>query len=260
MYKHYNTCYNKNVVLRKYLHVINNRKRGIKMKLSFDYKGIKVTYYLTYKKAKAISIQVTEEGRVNVTAPRGTPVFAVMDKVKGNAPWIIRELHGKVEAKNEVELLEQYTYLGKNYKLEIVLNPEAENTKVKMVRGKFVVETATESPINIRAAIVEWYKQKVAAKIKERFKEYNSLFDKVPNNIKMVDEQNILFHGNVEGIVANVKLGILPVEVIDYVLVSGLCRLNCVDAHSEKQKLEEILPNYQKSAEWLEENKNHLAL
>ena len=52
------------------------------MKLSFDYKGIKVTYYLTYKKAKAISIQVTEEGRVNVTAPRGTPVFAVMDKVK----------------------------------------------------------------------------------------------------------------------------------------------------------------------------------
>lgn len=231
------------------------------MKLSFDYKGIKVTYYLTYKKAKAISIQVTEEGRVNVTAPRGTPVFAVMDKVKGNAPWIINELYGKkAETKNEVRLLEQYTYLGKNYKLEIVLNPEVEHTKVKMVRGKFVVETATESAVNIRAAIIEWYKQKVTAKIKERFKEYNPLFDRVPKNIEIVDEQNVLFHGNAEGIVASVKLGILPVEVIDYILVSSLCRLNCEDQQSEKKKLEEVLPNYQKSAEWLEENKNHLDL
>lgn len=230
------------------------------MKLSFEYKGTKVTYYLTYKKAKAISIQVTEEGRVNVTAPRGTPVFAVMDKVKGNAPWIIRELYSKVETKNEVKLLEQYMYLGKNYKLEVVLNPEVENTKVKMVRGKFVVETATESSTNIRAAIVEWYKQKVTAKIKERFKEYNPLFDRVPKNIEIVDEQNVLFHGNAESVVANVKLGILPIEVIDYILVSSLCRLNCEDSHSEKQKLEEVLPNYQKSVEWLEENKNHLAL
>lgn len=231
------------------------------MKLSFDYKGIRVTYYLTYKKAKAISIQVTEEGRVNVTAPIGTPVFAVMDKVKGNAPWIINELYGKkAEAKKEVKLLEQYTYLGKNYKLEVVLNPEVEHTKVKMVRGKFVVETATESAVNNRVAIVEWYKQKVTAKIKERFKEYNPLFDRVPKNIEIVDEQNVLFHGNAEGIVANVKLGILPVEVIDYILVSSLCRLNCKDQQSEKKKLEEVLPNYQKSAEWLEENKNHLTL
>lgn len=230
------------------------------MKLSFDYKGIKVAYDLTYKKAKAISIQVTEEGHVNVTAPRGTPVFAVMDKVKGNAPWIINELCGKLETRTEVKLLEQYTYLGKNYKLEVVLNSESEATKVKMVRGKFVVETATESPNNIRAAIVEWYKQKVTAKIKERFKEYSTLFDRVPKNIEIVDEENILFHGNAEGIVANVKLGILPVEVIDYILVSSLCRLNCENDKDEKQKLEEIIPNYQKSAEWLEENKNHLTL
>lgn len=230
------------------------------MKLSFEYKGTKVTYYLTYKKAKAISIQVTEEGHVNVTAPRGTSVFAVMDKVKGNAPWIINELYGKLETRTEVKLLEQYMYLGKNYKLEVVLNSESEATKVKMVRGKFVVETATESPNNIRAAIVEWYKQKVTAKIKERFKEYSTLFDRVPKNIEIVDEKNILFHGNAEGIVANVKLGILPVEVIDYILVSSLCRLNCENDKDEKQKLEEIIPNYQKSVEWLEENKNHLAL
>lgn len=261
MYKQYNTCYNKNVVLRKYLHVINNRKRGIKMKLSFDYKGIKVDYYLTYKKAKAISIQVTEEGCVNVTAPRGTPVFAVMDKVKGNAPWIINELYGrKLEVKEEVKLLEQYMYLGKNYKLEVVLNSDVQETKVKMVRGKFVVETHTESPEAIREALIEWYKQKVAVKIKERFKEYMPLFDKMPEHIEIVDVQDVLLSGNKERIVANVKLGMLPVEVMDYILVSSLCRLNSINRDSEQEKLKEILPNYQKSAEWLEENKSHLLL
>lgn len=231
------------------------------MKLSFDYKGIKVNYYLTYKKAKAISIQVTEEGLVNVTAPRGTPVFAVMDKVKGNAPWIINELYGKkAETRDEIKLLEQYMYLGKNYKLEVVLNPEAEEAKVKMVRGKFVVETATESAETIREALVEWYKQKVAAKIKERLKEYTALFDKMPERTEIVDVQDVLLRGNGEHIVANIKLGMLPVEVIDYILVSSLCRLNCKNGESEQEKLEEILPNYRKSTEWLEENKSHLLL
>lgn len=230
------------------------------MKLSFDYKGIKVTYYLTYKKAKAISIQVTEEGRVNVTAPRGTNVFAVMDKVKGNAPWIINELYGKVQVQPEAKLLDQYTYLGKNYKLELALDPNVEETKVKMLRGKFVVETATEDPSLIREAIIKWYKQKVTAKIKERIKEYKELFEVVPTHIEVAEEGNMLFRGNKENIVADVKMGILSVDVIDYIVVSTLCHINTEDEASKIAKLGEVLPNYEKSQEWLEANKNGLAL
>lgn len=246
------------------------------MKLSFDYKGIKVTYYLTYKKAKAISIKVTEEGHVNVIAPRGTPVFAVMDKVKGNAPWIISELYRimgingasnvKVESKSqevikkEAELLDQYMYSGKNYKLEVVSNAEAKEIKVKMVRGKFVVETPTDSVEEIRSAIVEWYKQKVKAKIKERFKEYASLFEKIPTNIILTDDQEILFQADSKEVTANARLGILPGEVIEYVLLSSLCHINYSDEKEELKKLEEVLPNYEKSKEWLEENKGKLAL
>ncbi|MBE6023626.1 MAG: M48 family metallopeptidase [Cellulosilyticum sp.] len=242
------------------------------MKLSFDYKGIKVTYYLTYKKAKAISIKITDEGRVNVIAPLGTSVFTVMDKVKGNAPWIISEIYSKQNvgqgmemntqesSKKELRLLEQYMYSGKNYKLEVVPNSEAEEIKVKMVRGKFVVETATDSVSEIRGAIVEWYKQKVKAKIKDRFKEYGSMFEVIPNAIQLTDDQQVLFKANTEEIIANAKLGILPGDVIDYVLVSSLCRINATDATSEVEKLEEILPNYQKSKEWLEANKSQLVL
>lgn len=240
------------------------------MKLSFEYKGIKVTYYLTYKKAKAISIKITEEGHVNVMAPIGTPVFTVMDKVKGNAPWIINELYRKAvtngndgvhpEVSNEeVKLLDQYMYSGKNYKLEVVSNAEAEEIKVKMVRGKFVVETATEDTSEIRSAIVKWYKQKVKSKIIERTKQYKDVFENIPNEISLTDN-NILFEVDSTHIAANARLGMLPSDVFDYILISSLCHVNCEDKESEMKQLAELLPKYEKSVEWLEENKNKLYL
>lgn len=230
------------------------------MKLNFDYKGTKITYDLMYKKTKAISIKITEEGKVNVIAPRGTSIYAVMDKVKGNAPWIISELYRNKPQEPEVQLLEQYTYLGKNYKLEIVTNPEVNETKVKMLRGKLVVETFVESSKEIRQAIISWYQQKVSAKMKERLKAYKEMFEIIPENIDVVDDNTILFRGNETGITANVRIGILPVDVIDYILISSLCRMNNLMDSQEVQMMEELIPSFEKSKEWLEENKNKLTL
>ncbi len=230
------------------------------MKLNFDYKGTKITYDLTYKKTKAISIKITEEGKVNVIAPIGTSIYAVMDKVKGNAPWIISELYRNKPQVSEPQLLEQYTYLGKNYKLEVVTNPELNETKVKMLRGKLVVETCTESNSEIRQAIIRWYQQKVNAKIKERLKAYKEMFEIIPENIEVVDNDTILFRGNETGITANVRVGILPVDVIDYILISSLCRINNLMDTKEVEKMEQLIPSFEKSKEWLEENKNKLTL
>ena len=151
-------------------------------------------------------------------------------------------------------------YSGKNYKLEIISNSEAEKIKVKMIRGKFVVETATEDVYEVRTAIIEWYKEKVKAKIKERFKEYANVFSVIPGEIVLTDDSNILFKANTNQITADAKVGILPGDVIDYVLVSALCRLNNENQEEEMKQLEEILPNYEKSKEWLEQNKSQLIL
>ncbi len=229
------------------------------MKLNFDYKGTKITYELTYKRTNAISIKVSE-GKVIVVAPRGTSVYAVMDKVKGNAPWIIRELYGSVPVKGEVKLLEQYTYLGKNYKLEIVTDSQSSEIKVKMARGKFIVETYTDSPVLIREAIIEWYTQKLQAKIKERLKAYQDTFTKKPEAINIVDHSSILFQLNEKEIIANVRVGLMPAEVIDYILVRSLSRINSSKQEEEEAKVSEVLPTAEKSRLWLEENMNKLML
>ena len=230
------------------------------MKLNFDYKGTKITYDLTYKKTKAISIKITGEGKVNVIAPIGTSIYAVMDKVKGNAPWIISELYRNRPQVSQSQLLEQYTYLGKNYKLEIVTSSELKEIKVKMLRGKLVVETYIESTAEIRQAIIDWYKQKVNAKIKERLKAYKEMFEMVPAQVEVMDDNTILFRSDETCITANVRVGIMPVEIIDYILVSSLCRINGLVDGKEVGKMEEIIPSFEKSKEWLEENKNKLTL
>lgn len=238
------------------------------MKLNFDYKGTKVTYYLTYKKTKSISINIEKNGQVNVTAPIGTSVYAVMDKVKGNAPWIIAQINkitGAAPVKprvsaaiQEIRLLDQYTYLGKNYKLEINENPDADSIKVKMVRGKFVVETAVQDKAAIREAIIAWYKDKVTAKLKERLKVYKDEFKDMPNKFIVEDKGNVLFRLSNDTIETNVRLGILTADVIDFMLVKSLAHRNFPD--KEEEVLERLLPNYKKSEELLNESKSKLSL
>lgn len=230
------------------------------MKLSFDYKGINVTYYLTYRKAKAISIQVTENGTVNVVAPIGTSVFSVMDKVKGNAPWIISEVYGKSNKQIEPKLLEQYMYLGKNYKLDLNITDQVEGTKVKLSRGKLMVESSTDQTSIIRQAIIDWYQAKVATKMKERLKEYSEHFEIVPTAIEEVKDEHILFKFNGEAFEVNARVGILSIDIINYMIVNALCHINYKEEEKVLAQLEALLPSYKKSQEWLSENKNKLKL
>ena len=229
------------------------------MKLHFDYKGTKIIYELTYKKTRAISINIDADGKVSVIAPIGTSVYAVMDKIKGNAPWIIGQLAKGTVTIEKVKLQEQYTYLGKNYGLEIAQVEEGP-IKAKMVRGKLLIETPTDDKAEIKNAIIEWYKEKVEAKIKERLKCYKDTFEIIPNKITVEDNKSIFFRANENNILANVRLGMVTTDVMDYVIVSSLCHINIEDKEAAIAKLEEVLPAYEKSKQWLEENKNKLSL
>lgn len=264
MYKAYKNWYNKNVVLSiKVFFTISDfiiAKRGIKMKLNFDYKGKKITYNLMYKKTKVISINISKDGEVNVIAPIGTSVYAVMDKVKGNSEWIIGEIYDKSIASEQIELPEQYMYLGKNYKLQVVLNNEIEQITVKMLRGRLVVETNTQSNKQIRDAIVEWYKQKVVAKLKERIKVFKEEYVNLPTEVEVVDDKGVLLAVNKDTIRANVALGIAPADVIDYIVITGLNKVNELDNDKSENKVNNLIAEPNKVQKWLEDNNKNLML
>lgn len=231
------------------------------MKLSFEYGGLKISYNLAYKKTHVISIHVENDGQVNVVAPIGTKVMTVMDKVKGNAPWIIRELQ-KIGRLNQTwQLKEQYCYLGKNYGVEVTEDSSADDITVKLVRGKFVIQAPSKNDKEMREVLISWYKEKLDAKIKERLKVYNSNFDVQQDNIKVMDLRDALLRVSGKEVMVDFRVAMLPVDVIDYVLVSALCNINFKDSKEQaNEKLVSILPNYKESIAWIEENKSLLII
>ncbi len=231
------------------------------MKLSFEYKGTKINYDLMYKKTTAISINVGVDGQVSVTAPVGTSVETVRDKVKGNAPWIISELDKYYQKTNESSLLNQYTYLGKNYRVEIIQKEDTDKITVKLVRGKFVIETYTDNPKRIREALLKWYKDKVTMKIGERLKIYAKYFKYLPTEIIVGDNGESLLEIKNNKLFVKSIVGVLPLHIMDYIVTSVLCNLNYSTKYQENiKKLKEILPEYETDKAWLDRNKEKLLL
>lgn len=231
------------------------------MRLSFEYGGLKIFYNLAYKKTRAISIRVENDGQVNVVAPIGTKVITVMDKIKGNAPWIINELQKIGRLNRVMPLKEQYSYLGKNYGVEVVEDPSSDNITVKLVRGKFVIQTPDKNEKEMREALINWYTDKLDAKIKERLKVYYDQFEQHQDNITITNLKNVLLRVSGNEIMVDFRVAMLPVDAIDYVLVSALCNINFKEDNKQAQeKLRSILPNYEEAIDWIEENKSVLAM
>ncbi|MDA3734128.1 DUF45 domain-containing protein [Niameybacter massiliensis] len=221
------------------------------MKLSFNFEGTKIDYDLTYKKRTSIAINVDEDGSVKVLAPVGTPLFSVMDKVKGNADWILGELLRIQRAK---EYANHCMYLGKNYGIEFVEDETKENPVVKLVRGKFVVEGQNITKETMMLPLCEWYITKTMSKLKERVKVYNEQFEKMPKKVDVKILQNRLWYIDEDQIIFDVNIGVGPVNLIDSVLVEALCRFNGIE--DSNSVLAKMVPESEQAREWVNINKD----
>lgn len=222
------------------------------MKLNFEYEGVKVSYQLRYKKISTITINVDKKGEVWVTAPLGTSVATIMDKVKGNARWILAQLQKDNRLKSTPVLREQYMYLGKSYSLELVENNSLDEPKVKLVRGKFVVETPNRQVKTIHDALLSWYEQKLKSKLKERIKYYQNEFEEIPSKLSIEKKVPYLLQMGVDYMNVNIKISVFPISVIDTFIIEAFCKLNKED-YDEKLKM--LLPNYEDAKNYLQNNK-----
>lgn len=219
------------------------------MKLSFEFQGTKISYNLTYKKRNSIAIQVEADGSVHVTAPVGTTLFSVADKVKGHAEWIVGEIR---RLQRQKENANQFMYLGKTYGIDTIENQEKEVPTVKLVRGKFVIEGKALTPEAISQGLLDWYKTKTTTKLKERSKLFAEAFDKMPKKYKVTTIKNTLWYIEDDTIIFDVNCGIGPVCMLDTVLVEALCQFNGLE--ETQTKLDALVPDTALAREWVQEN------
>ena len=199
-----------------------------------------------------VAIHVEPDGRVLVDAPDTAPLVDVLAAVKKRSRWISHHLEA-AKARLAHVLPREYVsgeslhYLGRRYRLRVVVNPDAK-VEARM-RGAFITVTVPEhDPEAIRAALDHWYRQRArelfAVRIAAVAAPLRWVKHTPPTRLQFMTVQwgSCSPSGR---ITLNPLLVKAPRECIDYVLLHELCHL-LHHNHSPKfySVLDRHMPNW----------------
>jgi len=199
------------------------------MKVSVMYGSKKISFSIEYSNRKSLGITITPDMDVKVKSPVDASIEKIKEKIIKRAPWIIKQqsffltFHPKTPLRKFVSG-ETHLYLGKQYRLKIILD-KVESVKL---RGGFI-EVFVLKKENAEKLLNEWYVEnarlkfeKIAQPIIEKFKKY----DVTPESIVLRSMPTRWGSCTPKGkVILNPELIKAPKGCIEYVIVHELCHL-----------------------------------
>ncbi|MBP7152658.1 MAG: M48 family metallopeptidase [Paludibacteraceae bacterium] len=196
-----------------------------------------IDFKLEYSNRKTLGITVTSDMNVKVTAPAGSQLEMIKEKLRKKAPWIIRQqsfflsFHPKTPARKFIAG-ETHFYLGRQYLLKINIG-KAETIKLK---GKYL-EVSTPDKSRVKHLVEEWYLNharlrfaSIAQPLIDTFKKYKVH----PSSIVLREMPTRWGSCTPKGkIILNPELIKAPKPCIEYVIIHELCHLVHHD-HTQK--------------------------
>lgn len=217
-----------------------------------------IPFEVIYRKRKTLEIGVEPPDRVTVVAPADTPKDVILQKVRSRAAWIVQKLFlfQRMEVqpiKREYVNGESFLYLGRNYSLQLIVDPNIKKPEVKLYQGKFYVTTPDRNEQRIRRAMEQWYRRKTLEKVMERISYYQRYFDRKPAAVRVKEQQKRWASCTARNeLLFNWRCVMAPSPVLDYIVVHEMCHMYHKN-HSRDfwELLASILPDYEDRKEWL---------
>lgn len=206
-------------------------------------------------KRKTIALQLTDEATLIVRAPFEVSEETINKVVFKHQKWIEKKKNEVLSrdpkfAEKEFVNGEGFLYLGKSYKLYIV---NKQDIPLKFDNGFFLLRDYQPMA---RQLFIEWYKERAYEKISERVQWYARKRGFTYNKVSITDA-NIRWgscspKGNLN---FSWRLIMAPLSLIDYVVVHELAHLEQKN-HSKAfwNIVKMLLPDYEKSKDWLKNN------
>lgn len=207
-----------------------------------------------------VAIHVEPDGRVLVDAPSTAALAEVQAAVKKRSRWISQHVNA-AKARLTHVLPREYVsgeslhYLGRRYRLKVIVNPSA-SVGARM-RGAFIVVTVPKhDPATIRSALDAWYRQRARELLADRLGAVAAPLRWV-RQIPPVRLQFMTVQWGSCSPAGRITLNPLlikaPRECIDYVLLHELCHL-LHHNHSPKfhRTLDRHMPNWKAVKEKLD--------
>jgi predicted metal-dependent hydrolase len=197
------------------------------------YGGQRIPFCVAYRRRKHLAISVLPDLRVEVVAPAGAALDAILPRVEKRAGWIARQLrffeqYQPTQPKPSYVSGETHLYLGRQYRLKVA---EGAPESVKLIGRFFRVALRTPSDDGrVRDLLDRWYREHAARVFDLRL--VGCLEAAAPLGLAglpriMVRRMakrwgSCTRSGNV---ILNLDLVKAPVHCIDYVIVHELCHL-----------------------------------
>jgi predicted metal-dependent hydrolase len=211
------------------------------------------------KRRKTISLQITGQSDVVVSAPHFTPVAEINSFIEQKYEWIQKNIQRQKEQKLQTgEKLyvsgESFYFLGTPYPLEVFFQT---NLPVGLVfwNNRFYLN-CQDDPARRKNYFIKWYKTKAKEYFTEQVEHIGRRLQLLPNSIRITSawtrwgscsqDDNLAF---------SFRLIMAPQNVVDYVIVHELMHIREKNHSARFWKLmEAAMPEYKTHRSWLKEN------
>lgn len=184
-----------------------------------------MTYQLTTKNIKSITLRVDKNGIVKVSAPRRVSRAHIDDFVARHKEWIARKIEGTQKYADGATI----KYFDESYILQINFGAKNSVREAQNLFGEKTLEIALTrlDSANIRKMIFKWYRQKSQNLIDSTIARYKSAINREVRRISLREMTTKWGSCNYRNatISLNVALFRKPQICIEYVLLHELIHL-----------------------------------
>lgn len=227
---------------------------------SARYGSTTIAFQVVFAKRRTLEISVLPTGEVEVTAPIGTVMERIEDKVKLRARWILRQKNyfGQFNPRTAPRQYlsgETHLYLGRRYRLKV---EKADEAGVRLSRGILTVrDSIIPSRERVEELVGQWYREKALDLFRNLFEEQLTLGGQETSKPRLQVKAMRTRWGSLSkgGILTlNPDLIRAPKECIEYVVCHELCHLRHHDHGRGFYKLlAKRMPDWARRKDRLEE-------
>lgn len=215
----------------------------------------KLTYRLKQSQRKTISVYVSNDGSIDVLAPRAMDKEEI-DTLVHKKIYLIQKKRAEFRVLNETRRSreavsgETFQYLGRNYRLEF--DPDCPELILK--DGRFRISRRPQE--EVFQSMVDFYRERGKIKIRERVEHFSLQMGLDYRHIRIMDLKTRWASCNDHGDVNfHWKCMMAPLQILDYVVVHELAHLKH-HRHTDAfwALVDRVLPDYRDRKEWLKLN------